>query len=140
MAICRPMRTLIFALLTVLGLSPAYAQQVGAPFFPQTLPPNTVVGNASGVTGPANAIAFSALFSGQTVTNPIFVNPVQSGLLFAALPASPLAGTVAYITDGLAANCGDSACTTFGTNITGGTGTLKLLAWYNGAHWTLMGK
>jgi hypothetical protein len=30
------------------------------------------------------------------------------------------AHTQAYITDGLAANCGDAACTTFGTTVTGG--------------------
>ena len=37
----------------------------------------------------------------------------------------------------LAANCGDTACTTFGTTVTGGGGALKLLVWYNGAEWTL---
>ena len=52
-------------------------------------------------------------------------------------PATP--GTMAYITDGLAANCGDAACTTFGTTVTGG-GALKLFVWADGSHWTLKGK
>jgi hypothetical protein len=51
-----------------------------------------------------------------------------------------VAGTQAYITDGLAGNCGDAACTTFGTNVTGGGGALKLLLWNNGQPWTLRGK
>jgi hypothetical protein len=34
---------------------------------------------------------------------------------------------MAYISDGLAGNCGDAACTTFGTTVTGGGGALKLL-------------
>lgn len=64
---------------------------------------------------------------------------ISHGTTFASLPATT-AGTVAYITDGLAANCGDTSCTTWGTNVTGGTGALKLLVWYNGSHWTLIGK
>jgi hypothetical protein len=60
-------------------------------------------------------------------------------LTFATLPRA-VAGTQAYITDGLAGNCGDAACTTFGTNVTGGGGALKLLLWNNGQPWTLRGK
>lgn len=59
---------------------------------------------------------------------------------FANLPASPSQGMIASITDGLAGNCGDGSCTTFGTNVTGGGGALNLLIWYNGSHWTLTGK
>jgi hypothetical protein len=59
---------------------------------------------------------------------------------FASLPAAPIQGMVATINDGLAGNCADGSCTTFGTNVTGGTGALKLLIWYNNAHWTLIGK
>lgn len=58
---------------------------------------------------------------------------------FATLPATTT-GTIAYISDGLAGNCGDASCTTFGTTVTGGTGALKLMVWYNGANWTLVGK
>lgn len=65
--------------------------------------------------------------------------PRLGGQVFVGLP-TPAAGMYAYITDGLAANCGDSACTTWGTTITGGGGSLKLLAWYNGTNWTLIGK
>lgn len=61
------------------------------------------------------------------------------GVTFSALPAAN-AGTVQYMTDGLAANCADTTCTTFGTAVTGGGGALKLLVWYNGAAWTLVGK
>jgi len=65
---------------------------------------------------------------------------VIGGVTFANLPAAPVAGDTAYITDALAANCGDGACTAWATTITGGTGTLKRLAWYNGTNWTLVGK
>ncbi len=60
------------------------------------------------------------------------------GANFSAL--TPTVGNMAYINDGLAGNCGDSACTTWGTTITGGGGFLKLFAWYNGSNWTLIGK
>jgi hypothetical protein len=59
---------------------------------------------------------------------------------FSTLPGSPTAGTLATISDGLAGQCADGTCTTFGTNVTGGGGALKLLVWYNGTNWTLMGK
>lgn len=62
------------------------------------------------------------------------------GSTFANLPASPSTAQMAYVTDGKASNCGDSACTTFGTAVTGGTGSLKLLVWWNGGNWTLIGK
>lgn len=65
---------------------------------------------------------------------PIQVPPQTYSQLTAA------AGVDAYITDGKASNCGDSACTTWGTTITGGTGSLKLKIWYNGTNWTLIGK
>lgn len=64
---------------------------------------------------------------------------VGKSMIFSGLP-SAVAGTMAYITDGKAANCGDSACTTFGTTVTAGGGALKLFLWYNGTNWTLMGK
>jgi hypothetical protein len=64
---------------------------------------------------------------------------VSYGTTFANLP-SPVIGTMGSITDGLAANCGDTTCTTFGTTVTGGGGALHLLVWNNGTNWTLMGK
>lgn len=64
---------------------------------------------------------------------------ISGGTIFANLPPTT-AGTIAYITDGLAGNCGDSSCTTFGTTVTAGGGALKLLVWRNGTNWTLIGK
>ena len=59
--------------------------------------------------------------------------------IFASLP-TPVAGMYAYISDGKAANCGDTSCTTFGTPVTGGGGALPLFIWYTGAAWHLSGK
>lgn len=63
------------------------------------------------------------------------VNPIA----FASLP-TPTFGMIAVVKDGLAANCGDGTCTTFGTTVTAGGGALKLAIWYNGTNWTLIGK
>jgi hypothetical protein len=60
-------------------------------------------------------------------------------LTFATLPPA-VTGTMAYISDGAAGNCGDGTCTTFGTTVTGGGGSVKILAWWNGSNWTLVGK
>lgn len=65
---------------------------------------------------------------------------VLTPVAFSSLPSTPSEGMVMAINDGLAGNCADGSCTTWGTNVTGGTGTLKLLLWYNNAHWTLIGK
>ena len=62
-----------------------------------------------------------------------------AALTFATLPPA-VAGTVAYMSDGASGNCGDSACTAFGTTVTGGGGALKILIFYDGANWTLIGK
>ena len=59
---------------------------------------------------------------------------------YAGLPGSPVAGMYAYISDGKSTNCGDSACTTWGTTVTAGAGALKLFIWFNGTNWTLAGK
>lgn len=59
---------------------------------------------------------------------------------FGNLPSSPATGAMYYMSDGASGNCADSACTTFGTNVSGGGGALKLFIWWNGAHWTLAGK
>jgi hypothetical protein len=61
-------------------------------------------------------------------------------IAFASLPSAPVTGMMAYVSDGLAANCADGTCTTWGTNVTGGGGALKLLVWRNGTNWTLVGK
>ena len=49
---------------------------------------------------------------------------------FANLPASPVAGMQAYITD--------SNTATWGATIAGG-GANVVMAWYNGTNWTVMG-
>ncbi len=82
---------------------------------------------------------FFAYAADPTGTNVASGSLVLQARTFATLPATT-AGTVAYITDGLAANCADTTCTTFGTSVTGGGGALQLLVWRNGAAWTLIGK
>jgi hypothetical protein len=59
--------------------------------------------------------------------------------IFSKLPGT-IAGYYVTITDGKASNCGDSACTTWGTTVTGGGGALHLLLWANGTNYTLVGK
>jgi hypothetical protein len=49
-------------------------------------------------------------------------------LTHATLPATPTAGTIAYITD--------STVATWGTTAVGG-GSDKVLVWYNGTNWTI---
>jgi hypothetical protein len=71
-----------------------------------------------------------------------------AGMIFADLPGqtnvtkgSPVDGMEYDIRDGLATNCADGTCTTFGTNVTGGGGSLHLRVRYNQAkaNWTLCG-
>ena len=79
--------------------------------------------------------AFSADAGGSN-TRPFGSLPA---LTFATLPPA-VAGTIAYMADGATGNCGDSACAAFGTTVTGGGGALKILIFYDGANWTLIGK
>lgn len=96
-----------------------------------------VVANAD--TGYARAAAgVFEINNGTAGTGPGLILPRAA--TFATLPGSPVTGMIGYISDGLAGNCADGTCTTFGTNVTGGTGSLKLLVWYDGSHWTLIGK
>jgi len=57
---------------------------------------------------------------------------------FASLPF--VKGYQSVIIDGLAANCGDGSCTTWGTTVSAGGGALTRQVWYNGTNWTLTGK
>ena len=57
---------------------------------------------------------------------------VGTGVTVANLPGSPVVGQLAQVTDSLT--------TTWGANITGGLGGTTVLAWYNGSHWTVVGK
>ena len=52
-------------------------------------------------------------------------------LTFATLPSSPLAGMQRYITD--------SNTATWGATVAAG-GANKVMVWYNGTNWTVMGK
>jgi hypothetical protein len=82
-------------------------------------------------------------FSGFPVQRRLFIHGLivilDIGKALVLLPPA-VPGTLAYISDGLGANCGDAACTTFGTTVTGGGGALKLFVWWDGSHWTLIGK
>ena len=63
-----------------------------------------------------------------------------SPVLYANLASPQSLGMIAVINDGKASNCGDSACTTWGTTVSAGAGALKLMIWNNGSVWTLYGK
>lgn len=54
-----------------------------------------------------------------------------TGVAFADLPAVPVAGMMAYVTD--------SDTVVWGATIVGGS-TDKVLAWFNGTNWTVAGK
>jgi hypothetical protein len=92
-------------------------------------------GTSGSVTLYAPAAAGSTNVQLPTITGVIRVNAQQT---FSQLVTVP--GTISYISDGKAANCGDSSCTTWGTTVTAGGGNLQLLVWLNGANWTLIGK
>jgi hypothetical protein len=56
---------------------------------------------------------------------------VSTGVTVANLPGSPVVGQLAQVTD--------STTTTWGATIAG-TGGNVVLAWFNGVHWTVVGK
>ena len=60
-----------------------------------------------------------------------FPLPTLPGVVFANLPSTPIPGMLAYITD--------SNTVTWGATIAGGS-TNAVLGWWNGAHWTVVGK
>jgi len=96
--------------------------------------------NSSGDGGAALVISNTQDIYFHASSKVKFFTPILlNGYAFASLPGNTN-GLVASLTDGKATNCGDSACTTFGTTVTGGGGSLKLLVWYNGSNWTLIGK
>lgn len=67
----------------------------------------------------------------------IFLNAILNGYVqmtattFAGLPASPVAGMMAYVTD--------SNTVTWGATVAGSS-TNKVQVWYNGTNWTVVGK
>lgn len=56
---------------------------------------------------------------------------LTEGVTFSALPGTPVAGMISYVTD--------STVNTAGSNVTVGGGSDKVLVWYNGTHWTVIG-
>jgi hypothetical protein len=60
------------------------------------------------------------------------VNLFPQSYLFAALPGAPGIGQMAVVVD--------STVNTWGTAITVGGGTDKVLAWFNGSAWSVVGK
>jgi hypothetical protein len=56
---------------------------------------------------------------------------VSTGVTVAKLPGSPVAGQLAQVTD--------STTNVWGAAVTG-TGGFKVLAWFNGSQWTVVGK
>lgn len=63
---------------------------------------------------------------------------VLQGTTYAKLPGT-IAGYYAYISDGLAANCSDGTCTTWGAAVTGGGGAIGLFVWADGTNWRIVG-
>jgi len=67
----------------------------------------------------------------KTTSTPTFAFLKLTGVAFASLPASPVAGELAYVTD--------SNTAVWGATVAGG-GANKVLVWYNGTNWTVAGK
>lgn len=67
----------------------------------------------------------------QTLTNKTLTAPAVTGVTYANLPSSPVAGQFVYVTN--------SNTATWGANITS-SGANKVLAFYNGTNWTVAGK
>jgi hypothetical protein len=85
-----------------------------------------IVGDKS-VTWPPN---MSAGFS-QKMGLSDSATPAVGNSVFTALPSAPQAGMIACVTD--------SNTTAFGANIAGSGGS-TVLGWYNGSHWTVVGR
>lgn len=87
---------------------------------------NGVVGEKA-VTGTGDVVlASSPTVDALTLTDVLSM----TGMAFADLPASPAAGQIAYITDGDTTTWGDTVA---------GSGSDKVLVWFNGTNWTVIG-
>jgi hypothetical protein len=73
--------------------------------------------------------ALAALSGGAGLITGIALSPI----LISALPAAPLAGMFAYISNGAAGLAWGAVATTT-------TGSTPYLVWYNGTSWTVVGK
>jgi hypothetical protein len=89
---------------------------------------NGVVGEKA-VTGTGNAV----LATGPTLSAPIVDVMKLTATIIASLP-TPVAGMVAYVTDG------DPALAWGDIAVNSGGGTTKYMVWYNGTNWTVAGK
>jgi hypothetical protein len=85
------------------------------------------------VSGVPSVSAGYVLTDAGTMTPPAYAFPFVSAkqYAFANLPGSPILGELVVVTD--------STVNTWGTAITVGGGALFVLAWYNGAAWTVVG-
>lgn len=83
-------------------------------------------------TDQAGMLTLSGLNLLQQICNALFgTNSLTTQTTFSGLPSSPSRGQTATVTD--------SATNTWGATIAGG-GTNTVLAWWNGQHWTVVGK
>lgn len=133
----------------LLGTNPATINLGSWTFSGATTGPRAVLTGPGYLITPSSAACNSALpgnaacqiLAGfqDSAGDPLTAPQPAPTTVFASLPTG-VAGMYAYISDGKASNCGDSACTAWGTTVTGGTGSLKLFVWYNGTNWTLAGK
>lgn len=92
-----------------------HAQQVGPPFFPQTLPSNTVVGRIAPGTGPATAIPFASVGSGLLNSGSIIPNlPVVGGATSGFTQGTRSGNTTVFATSNGVFTSGD--CVKFDSN------------------------
>lgn len=119
------MRKLLFIVLLI--VTPAAAQNVGPPFFPQTLPSQTFVGRTQAGVGPASAIPFTnsgfALLNAQDQTLSGGANVVAYSIGTVTTGTTTIdcgKGPLQYLTNGgaftLAAPSNDGSCAIQVTN------------------------
>jgi hypothetical protein len=89
---------------------------------------NGTIDGDSGVSWPGSMSAGQAYYGGISDAG----ISAPGSVIFSNLPAAPITGTTAVITD--------STTNTWGANITVGGGSDTVLAWFNGSHWTVLGK
>ena len=74
----------------------------------------------------AREASYVTLSGTQTITNKTFTAPTLTKVAFASLPATPVEGMLAVVTD--------STVTTWGATIVGGNSN-HVLAYFNGTNW-----
>jgi hypothetical protein len=115
---------------------PGYLLTAAAAACASVLPGNTACNFSLGFQDNAGeGMTGTGILVGQT--KPTITDPIIAAHTYAGLPASPTAGRISHIVDGLAANCGDGFCTTPGATVTGGSGGIDLMVGYDGAAWRI---